>query len=288
MRGTGLAFAVALAPAASAGEILERVAPSPALGRDLPYVVYLPDAAAAGDARFPALYLLHGYGGGRHEWVRGGRIEETLDRMIADGAIAPVIVVMPEAGRSWYVDSARFGGPGDYETAIVRDLVTAVDAAHPTRAEPRFRAVAGLSMGGHGALRLAFGHPETFGDVAALSPAIHDAGGLSGPLGATPEERERWYPRTTGATFDLATFHAQSPFALIAEVTAQRDPPRVFLASGDDDYFDLQDGTVGMYLALRRIGLEPELRIGDGGHDWAYWRSVVPEMLGFLDAGFGE
>jgi enterochelin esterase family protein len=293
MRGIlhGLALALAVAPAAGAGELLDLAAPSPALGRELPYVVYLPDAAAEPDARLPAIYLLHGYGGGRHEWVRGGRIDETLDQMIAEGVVAPVIAVMPEAGRSWYVDSARFGGPGDYATAIVRDLVTAVDAAHPTRAEPRSRAIAGLSMGGHGALRLAFAHPETFGAVAALSPGIWDPEGVSwqgGPLGETPEERERWYPRTTGERFDMETFKAQSPFAMLEAVGAMASPPRIFLASGDDDFFDLHDGTVEMYLALRRIGLEPELRIGDGGHDWAYWRSVVPEMLAFLDAGFGD
>jgi enterochelin esterase family protein len=293
MRGPvpGLALWIVLAPVAGAGELLERVAPSPALGRDLPYVVYLPDAAAAGDARFPTLYLLHGYGGGRHEWARAGAIAETLDRMLADGAIGPVIAIMPEAGTSWYVDSARYGGPGDYETAIVRDLIAAVDATHPTRAEPRHRAVAGLSMGGHGALRLAFGHPEIFGAVAALSPGIWDPEGVSwagGPLGETPEERERWYPRTTGESFDMETFKAQSPFAMLDAVDAMTTPPRIFLASGDDDFFDLQDGTVEMYLALRRIGLEPELRIGDGGHDWDYWRSVVPDMLAFLDAGFGD
>ena len=287
-----LALPLAFGPvAAAAGQVLDHVARSPALGRDLPYTIYLPDAAADPDARLPTLYLLHGHGGGQHEWTRAGRIEATLDRLISDGVIEPVIAVMPEAGKSWYVDSARFGGPGDYATAIARDLVAAVDAAHPTRASAGARAIAGLSMGGHGALRLAFAHPGVFAAAAALSPAIHDPEGVSGrtgPLGATPEARERWYPRTTGPRFDLETFHAQSPFAQVADIGALPAPPRIYLAVGDDDFFDLQEGTVEMYLALRQVGLAPELRVGDGGHDWTYWRSVAPEMLAFLAAGFGD
>ena len=73
-------------------------------------------------------YLLHGLGGGRHEWRRDGRVADTLDRLIAAGELAPLIAVMPEAGKSWYVDSARFGGEGDYERAIVQDLIPGIDA----------------------------------------------------------------------------------------------------------------------------------------------------------------
>lgn len=151
-----------------AGELLvDRSIPSPALGRDLAYNIYLPSGHAESGLRYPTVYLLHGYGGGYHEWREGGRIEETLDRLIETGEIAPLIAVMPEAGKSWYVDSARFGGPGDYESAILADLIPAIDRLYPTRAEGRHRAIAGLSMGGHGALRLAFLYPETFSAVAA-------------------------------------------------------------------------------------------------------------------------
>ena len=286
----GLPAAVLLiAGGADAGELrTDLQMPSAALGRPLPYNIYLPESVGP-EARYPVVYLLHGYGASHHEWVRRGKIAEALDRMIAAGEIAPVIAVMPGAGKSWYVDSARFGGPGDYETAITRDLVEGIDAAYPTRSEPGARGIAGSSMGGHGALRLSFGHPGTFSAVAALSPAIWMPGGISwisGPIGETAEERARWYPRTTGESFDMGTFKAQSPFAMLDDVAATGTPPTVYLATGDDDYWDLQDGTVEMYIELRRIGLEPELRVGDGGHDWAYWGSTVPDLLRFFDAAF--
>lgn len=280
-----LFLALAVAGPLRAGQILKDVAvPSPALGRDLIVNVYLPDGAD-GDDRFPSLYLLHGFGAGRGEWLKGGRIAETLDAMIEAGDIAPVIAIMPSAGKSWYVNSARFGGPGDYEDAIAIDLVSWADATLPTRPEAAHRGIAGLSMGGHGALRLAFAHPETFSAVAALSPGIWKPGGLSDTFDQdSSADLERWYPKTTGQTFDLGEFHRQSPFALIGALAVMPEPPRIFLAVGDDDQWNLHDGTVEFYLDLRGIGLKPELRVGNGSHSWTFWRSVTPDALRFLDA----
>ncbi|WP_157961675.1 alpha/beta hydrolase [Acuticoccus kandeliae] len=286
----GVVAGLFLAHGADAGDLrLNSQIDSDALGRPFLYNIYLPDGHDAPDAAFPVVYLLHGFGGGRHEWAEGGRLAEQLDRMIAAGEIAPVIAVMPEAGKSWYVDSARFGGEGDYETAIVADLVPAIDRAYPTRKTAAGRAIAGNSMGGHGALRLAFRHPDMFGAVAALSPGVWRPDALSwatGPAADPPQEREKWFPRTTGTTFDMEVFKAQSPFASVAAVGALEAPPRILLAVGDDDYWQLHDGTVDMYIALREVGLKPELRVSDGAHDWNYWRPMVPVVFHFFDAGF--
>ena len=106
----------------------------------------------------------------------------------------------------------------------------------------------------------------------------------SGPAVETAEEREKWYPRTTGETFDMETLNAQPPFALIGTVARQERPAEVFLAVGDDDYWTLYDGTVEMYIELRRIGLKPELRVGDGGHNWKFWRLMIEDVFQFFDA----
>lgn len=279
-----------IAAPAVAGEVrLDERAPSPALGRDIAYGLYLPDGHDAPGAQFPVIYFLHGYGGGHREWFNGGRIESLLDRLIAEGAIPPVIAVTPAAGKSWYVDSARFGGPGDYETAIVRDLVAAVEAAWPTVATRAGRAVAGNSMGGHGALRLGLGHPHLFGSVAALSPAIWKPGGVSwtlSPQFGDAEALEKWFPRTTGERFDRAVLDAQSPFQSVNLAAGFEPPPRVWLGTGDDDYFELQDGTVDMYLALRAAGITPELRVIDGKHNWATWRRMTGDMVRWIASGF--
>ena len=100
----------------------ERVA-SRALGRDLAYALYLPPGYGDGDRRYPVLYLLHGFNGNHLEWLHAGYLRETLDAMIADGRVEPMVAVMPEGENSWYVDSKSVGGPGDFETAITEDLV---------------------------------------------------------------------------------------------------------------------------------------------------------------------
>ncbi|MDH3689190.1 MAG: esterase family protein [Gammaproteobacteria bacterium] len=285
------AIILAIGPSwATAGEVRsdQRTA-SAALGREIAYTIYLPDGYSEPNARFPVIYVLHGFGAGQREWFHGGRLKETLDRLIEAEEIRPVIAVAPAAGKSWYVDSADYGGPGDYETAIVHDLVMAIDRHYPTIADRAHRAIAGISMGGHGALRFAFAHPDRFSAVAALSPGIWKPGGVSWSLSPQfdpPEEREKWFPRTTGETFDLATFNAQSPFALVANVATYEFPPRILIAVGNDDYWSLQDGALEMYLDLRAHGLKPMLRVADGDHSWKFWRPIVDHVLRFLNDGW--
>jgi enterochelin esterase family protein len=275
------------ANAADAGTVLRR---QMVLGQgrtpDIAYSIYLPDGHAAPSARFPVVYLLHGYGASDDEWLAAARLPETLDRMIADGEIAPLIAVMPDAAKSWYVDSPRSGGPGDYETAIVDNLVRAIDGRYQTRAIADSRAIAGVSMGGFGALRLAFKHPDRFRAVAALSPGLFKPEGLSwrhGPALERRANRERWYADIFGTPFDLGLYIAQSPFAYVAQFAEATPRPDILLVVGDDDGLGSYDGTVEMFLELRAAGLKPELRVADGGHDWRFWRAMTPELFRFLD-----
>jgi S-formylglutathione hydrolase FrmB len=136
--------------------------------------VYLPPAYAREPRnRFPVVFLLHGYKGSGAQWMvnpeRGLQIE--LDRAIVAGTINNMIVVMPDAhtrtGGSFFVDSIA---DGNWETFIVHDLVVEIDNLYRTLPGAASRGIAGHSMGGYGALRIAFDHPETFSSVYALSP----------------------------------------------------------------------------------------------------------------------
>jgi enterochelin esterase family protein len=202
-----VASLVAVGMSAEAGTVLrgQHVASS-GLAESLSYCVYLPDGYADGTERYPTLYLLHGFGAGDNEWLDRGSIADLLDRMIADGEIGPVIAVMPDAKKSWYVDSAALGGPGDYATAIQHDLVAEIDRLYRTIPRSAHRGIAGISMGGFGALRLAFSHPDEFGAVGALSAGLFMPGGVSwrnGPAGRRAEHLESWYADTFGAGFDV-------------------------------------------------------------------------------------
>jgi enterochelin esterase family protein len=291
MRGITLALgALAMlcsALAAEAGELRTGLSfTSRALGAPLRYSLYLPDAyARQPERRFSVIYLLHGYGGNDREWTERGEADAILDRLIEDGEAPPVIAVMPDASKSWYVDSAALGGPGDYESAIAGDLVAHIDASYRTIARREGRAIAGLSMGGYGALRLAFFNPGRFAATASLSGALYETVGIpgvDGPVEAALQDAERWYHGAYGRPFDIAAYIARNPFSRIGELSRIEAPPKILITTGDDDYFKFYEGSCALFVALRRAGLAAELRVDDGGHDWNLWRRQFPQVMRFF------
>jgi S-formylglutathione hydrolase FrmB len=274
------AWAVSAADAA-AGEIRRGLqAPSPVLGRSIPYAIYLPDGYEGGAARYPVLFLLHGLGGTENDWVTGGRLGPTLDGLIGAGAVPAMLVVAPGMGDSWYVDNPDPGGSGAAETAFLDDLVPWVDRTWRTQATRAGRAVAGLSMGGWGAMRFAMLRPELFAAAASLSGAL-----VTEDWAATPAW-DGYLSGAFGRPVDPARFRAASPFTLIPAFAAARPRPALYLTCGDDDELDLEEGNLLFHLALKRAGIESELRMTDGGHSWEVWARELDPVLRFIGAAF--
>lgn len=141
--------------------------------------VYLPPGYAP-EKRYPVLYLLHGIGGDQHEWSGYVRAPAVLDNLIASGKALPMIVVMPN-GRALPDDRPpppervftpqNAEGFAKFEQDLLEFLIPAVDARYATVAEPRQRALAGLSMGGGQALNFGLAHPDRFAWVGGFSSA---------------------------------------------------------------------------------------------------------------------
>jgi S-formylglutathione hydrolase FrmB len=272
-----------LAATAGAGEVRRGLmAPSRALGRDVPCTLYLPDGYDAASARYPVLFLLHGLGGNAGDWADGGRLGATLDRLITVGAVPPMLIVAPGMGDSWYADNPDPGGFGAAQTVFLDDLVPFVDAAWRTTARREGRAVAGLSMGGWGAVRFATLRPDLFVAAASLSGAI-----ITEDWAATPE----WAGYFTGAfgtPVDLARFRAASPFTLIPQLAADSPRPALYFTCGNDDELDLVEGNLLFHLALERAGIHAELRIADGARTWDVWARELDPVLRFVGVAFAE
>jgi len=249
---------------------------SASLDMDWEYSVYLPAGYDTDDRSYLTVYLLHGYGGDHTNWLRLGDAAFTADSLTATGAIPPVILVMPDGRNSFYVDSDPDGGFGAYETAIVRDLITHIDGSYKTIDARGGRMIAGLSMGGYGAIHLAFKYPELFGSAASLSGVLSQG---------EPERKDLFVP-AFGDPFDSLRWEEESPYNWISFVKESGLRLPVYLTVGDDDSPWLYRGPVDFYTYLLEAELPAELRMTDGPHSWDVWDAALSETLVFFSGVF--
>lgn len=250
-------------------------APSSAMGRDIAYSLYLPEKATPA---LPVLYLLHGLGGNERDWPRMGKIGRTADRLIATKIIPPIAIVMPGAGNSWYVDSTAHG---PIASALLDDFMPYVERHHGLRSDRAGRFIAGLSMGGYGALRLAILHPDRFRAAASLSGAIFPDLASTGQV---TKGQIRMFKGAFGDPFTPDLYNRLNFFSRLRALKDAKSRPDLFISVGDDDGFRLYEGAVDLYLRLKRLRLPVEMRIVDGDHNWRLWRDDIVPALEYFGA----
>ncbi|MFL1875436.1 alpha/beta hydrolase [Hansschlegelia beijingensis] len=278
----GLAILPAAHAQAQWAGVVERgqTTESPALGRPLVYNVYRPAAVPAAGRRWPTLYLLEGRPA-EADWLDQGFVYEVIDQAVAEGLIPPTLVVIPVTPFSWYVDNPDPGGQGMMRTAILQDLAPAIDARYPTAACREGRAIAGVSMGGYGALLYGLERPDAFVAAASFSGAI------APPIDARDVQRlkraDAFYDGAFGRPLDRGRFNAWNLFTRVRQWPAGEEPaPAILLAAGDRDRSGLIQSTARFHAELLRAGLDSSLRIGPGAHDWPTWRAHLADALRWL------
>lgn len=272
LRAVALALLLLGVPlAASAGDLREDHFDSHALSRSWMYEIYLPRDYAQSDRRYPVIYLLHGYNDIPISWADKAGIVEMADRMIAAGVLAPCILVMPSAGRSWYID-----GPERMETAFIDDLIPQIDSHYRTQPDRVHRMVAGLSMGGYGAMRLALRHPDRFSAMALMSPAIYapDPPFISGARLAPAFQ--------TDGMFNPDRWRAMNYSSLLDNFAKTGQSLRVLVSAGLQDPYGTETAAQSFATAWRNHGWKADLRLTPGAHDFSFWRTVLPSSLRFL------
>ncbi|MCR5879244.1 alpha/beta hydrolase family protein [Phenylobacterium sp. J367] len=241
--------------------------------------VYRPPGARAPGERYPLLLLLHGGGGSEADLTRFARV---IDGAIAERRIAPLIVAMPAAGRSLYMDTRD--GAERWESFILQDLLPHLRATLPVDGARRGTFVGGWSMGGLGALRLAFKHPETFAAVAALEPAVEPALAWR-EIGPKVKfwRSDEIYQRIFGSPVDEAYWAANNPATI-----ARGDPRRladlgVYLEVGDQDMLYLTHGVEFLHRVLFDARVAHEYRLVRGAeHVGPSLAPRLADALGFL------
>ena len=263
-------FAFAFCATATASTITTREFDSPTLQRQWSYVAYLPTDYDRTDTRYPVLYLLHGNGQKAYDWVASGHIQQTADRLIASGEMPPAIIVIPEAGTTWYVDRKE-----RMETAVMQDLLPEIQQRFRTIEKREGRVIAGLSMGGYGAARFALKYPEAFAAAGLLSPAIYSD--------LPPENSSARRVGVFGSPqFDPQVWRELNYTALWDTYLQKKTPVPMYVNSGDDDAFYIEGTAAEFYTLLRRNEQPGELRIVDGGHTWAVWESTIGDVMQYL------
>jgi enterochelin esterase-like enzyme len=289
---TSIAISTSLAHAAEAqpyarGTVLEsQEFKSRILGQGVRYSVYLPPGYTENATRrYPVVYLLHGYPtqpvDSETDWIEAGAGDRLTDEAIASGRLSPLILIMPDANTTYYMNSRD--GAKRYEDMFVNEFVPFIDRSYRTRAQKVYRGIAGLSMGGFGALMLAMHHPDLFGASAALSPAIRTDQQM---MDMSDEEyTRRWAallgPGLKGEARLNEQWRRYSLLHLATTLpTDQLRETRWYIDIGDDDF--LSQGSDALHTALSARKIRHEYRVRDGAHQWSYWRAGLVDALRFV------
>ena len=248
------------------------------------FAAYFPAGYEESTRRFPVVYLLHGRGDKEIAWIQWGEVQHTLDRAIANREIPPMIVIMPDAKVTWYIND--YAGKTRYEDMIFQEFIPFIDKTYRTRTEKEHRAVAGLSMGGYGSLIWSLHHPEMFGSCAAFSSGIFTDEEVT-TMGAERYDgyfKDMYGPASQG---NRITEHwkKNSVIELMSTLPKEQiEKVRFYIDCGDDDF--LYMGNSMLHIKMRDRNIKHEYRVKDGIHSWLYWRTNIIDGLVFIGSGF--
>lgn len=251
------------------------------------YCAILPpsyDTAEAKTRTYPALYFLHGLGDNEQGLVNfgGWNLLEDLQRK---GRVGEYIVVTPDGGRGFYVNSKD--GRNRYEDFFIREFLPAIEKRYRIRASRAARGIGGFSMGGYGALRLAFKYPEMFGSVSAHSAALMESLPQVAPNSPRMQSRLAMLTGVFGSPLDPEFFEQQSPFTLARGRTAALRRLRIYFDCGREDDYGFDAGAKALHDQLTAQKIEHEYHLYPGGHTPFYFLEHLPATFEFHAVAFG-
>jgi enterochelin esterase-like enzyme len=269
------------------GQVIESIKfKSSIMNQDVEYCVYLPPDYHYSIRGYPVVYLLHGYTDDETGWIQFGEVNIAADKAIMNREIPPMIIVMPDGGLSFYINNSK--GDVKWEDMFVKEFIPHIDKTYRTRAEKRYRGIAGLSMGGYGTLLHSLKHPGLFSACAAFSSAVRSDEEM---INMSDEVFNRVYAPVFGNKKGKARITAHFKENNILHLVEKRrleelKQVRYYIDCGDDDY--LATGNALLHIALRKKQVPHEYRVRDGAHNWTYWRTGIIDGLKFIGESFHQ
>jgi S-formylglutathione hydrolase FrmB len=261
----------------AAAEVQCDAVPSAILGHSVSVCVSLPPSYASTQKRFPTLYFLHGLFENECSWSeRGGA--QILDGLWAQGDAGEFIVVLPDGGKTFYINS--FDGHERYEDFFISELVPWVDRKFRTLPSPAARGISGTSMGGFGALHIGMEHPDVFGSVSAHSAALIPK--IPNPLPS--DGRWGFYAKVLQAPFgsplNSEYFDRNNPLTLAEEPGRFREI-KLYFDCGESDRYGFEAGAQALHEKLRAAGFPHEFALRPGDHGWSYLNQYLKYSIHF-------
>ena len=267
--------------------IEERTIKSAILNRPVSYTIYLPADYEKSERTYPVVYLLHGYTDDNTGWLQFGEVNRYADKAIHEGTIPPMIIVMPDADSSWYINA--YDGKEKYEDFFIKEFMPSIEKTYRIKAQKRYRGIAGLSMGGYGTLIYALKYPQLFAAAAPLSAAVIDDDGFQKmPEGNYESTFGQLFGRgLKGADRNNQAWNDNSIINLV-NTKSPNDIRKVkfWIDCGDDDF--LTKGNCLLHIAMMEKQIPHEFRVRDGAHTWTYWRTGITDALQFIGDSFRQ
>ena len=255
-------------PASFAAQVDTLTTFSAAMKKNIKAVVVLPEGYTESKT-YPTVYLLHGAGDNFSGWVnKVPSIKKYADQF-------QLIIVCPDGNvTSWYFDSPE-DPAWKYETYVSTELVNIIDKKYKTIKDRKGRAITGLSMGGHGALYLAFKHQDTFGAAGSMSGGVDIRPfplnwDIAKRLGPEEKYPERWEQNSV-----INLIHLLTPNRLAINIDC-----------GRDDFF--YEVNMKLHEKLQYNNVPHDFTIRPGAHNWEYWTNAIGFQLLFFSNNFNK
>ena len=240
------------------------------------YSVLLPPGYGSSGRDYPVVYLLHGYTNNETTWIRKGGIPDIVERGIDKGEIAPAILIMPNGTNTRFCNDYQHRRR--WRDMFIEEFIPYMEREYRIQSGREFRAIAGQSMGGYGALMLAMNHPDVFSSCVALGAALYDDEDLM----ARPKKKyDQYWSAIYGEARITENWKAHNPLDLVHTVPTEKlKSVRFYMDCGDDDA--RTKGNSLLHLRMLEACIPHEYRVRQGGHDWPYWRTGIYEGLKFI------
>ena len=254
------------------------------------YCVYLPASYDSGSTNtvpehYPVLYFLHGLGDNEKTLFNSGGWT-LLDDLRQQHKLGDFLIVAPEGRRSFYINSAD--NSVRYSDFFLQEFIPLVEKKYRIAKGRSNRAISGISMGGYGALRFAFSHPEMFSAVSAQSAALItespqdlDTAARSGaPLG-------KMLADVFGNPIDSFHWKNNDPFVLAQKNAAALKRLAIYFNCGQDDNYGFEKGAAALHEELQKEGVKHEYHLYPGDHSLTYFLVHFTEVMEFHSRAFG-